>query len=50
MGNAQQYERDTVGHLERIMHTCRFLVLGPWFIIRNTNTNTALTGTQETEN
>ena len=24
--NAQQYERDTVGHLETIMHTSRFLV------------------------
>ena len=31
--NAQQYERDTVGHVETIMHTCWFLVLGLWFII-----------------
>ena len=49
--NAQQYERDTVGHLETIMHTCWFLVLGLWFIIRNTNANLniALTQTRNQE-
>ena len=49
--NAQQYERDTVGHLETNMHICWLRVLGLWFIIPNTNANlnTALTHTRNQE-
>ena len=49
--NVQQYERDTVGHLETIMHTCWLLVLGLWFTVPNTNVNlnTALTQTRNQE-
>ena len=49
--NAQQFERDTVGHLKTIMHTCWLLVLGLWFTIPNTNAylNTTLTQTRNQE-
>ena len=33
--NSQQYERDTVGHLETMMHTSWFLVPGSWSLFHN---------------